>query len=71
MRRGNWVSIPRDLAPIFERLGIRDEHWLETVRHFGHWFKRAAGKGVSLWEAAIRSGKRWYHGQRQAKVAFT
>lgn len=71
LRRGKRGAIPRELASIFERLCIRDDHWLETVRHYGRWFKRAAGTGVSLSEAAVRSGKRWFQGQRQAKVAFT
>ncbi len=71
LRVGKRGSTPRDLSPILERLGINVELWLETVRHFGRWFKRAAGRGVSLAEYTELTGKRWHHGQVVAKVAFT
>jgi hypothetical protein len=62
--------IPSHFAPILERLGINVEGWIETVQHFGRWFKRAAGRRDSLAELAHRSGRRWFHGQRAATIAF-
>jgi len=51
-------------------LGLNGECWLETVRQFGRWFKRAAGGRESLADAAMRCGRRWFQGQFAAKIAF-
>ncbi len=56
LRAGSRGMIPDPLAPILERLGVNGDGWLETVRHFGRWFKRAAGRGDSLVALAMRSG---------------
>jgi REP element-mobilizing transposase RayT len=70
LRAGSRGTIPGRLSPILERLGLNDECWLETVSNFGRWFKRAAGGRNSLASAALRSGRRWFQGQRVAKTAF-
>jgi hypothetical protein len=62
--------IPDHLAPILERLAVDGEGWVETVRNFGRWFKRAVGRADSLGSAALRTGRRWFQGQRAARVAF-
>jgi hypothetical protein len=67
---GSRGTIPGRLSPILERLGLNGECWLETVRNFGRWFKRAAGGRIPLAAAALRSGRRWFQGQRVAKAAF-
>jgi hypothetical protein len=41
-------TIPAHLAPILERLHLKDDRWIETVRQFGRWFKRAVGRRDSL-----------------------
>ncbi len=58
--------------PTFSRtvLRLHGECWLETVRHFGRWFKRAAGGRESLAIAAMRCGRRWFQGQSAARIAF-
>ncbi len=66
-RRG---TITGELSTILDRLGLNGECWLETVRHFGRWFKRAAGGRESLAAAAMRCGRRWFQGQCAAKMAF-
>lgn len=71
LREGKRGAIPSDLAPILERLQIRAENWIDTVTHFGRWFKRAAGRGASLTAAAAAIGRRWFQGVRQATTAFT
>jgi hypothetical protein len=70
LRAGSRATIPGRLSPILDRLGLSGESWLETVRHFGRWFKRAAGGRESLADAAMRCGRRWFQGQRAAKIAF-
>ena len=70
LRAGSRGTIPGPLSPILDRLGQSGECWLETVRHFGRWFKRAAGGRDSLAAAAMRCGRRWFQGQCAAKIAF-
>src|SRR5271155_703309 len=62
--------IPAELAPILDRLGVESDRWLDTIRHFGRWFKRAAGRRDSLTAMAAQSGRSWFQGQRAAAIAF-
>jgi hypothetical protein len=70
LRAGSHGAIPAGLSPILSRLGLNGECWLETVSNFGRWFKRAAGGRISLAAEAVRSGRRWFQGQRVAETAF-
>jgi REP element-mobilizing transposase RayT len=70
LRAGSRGTIPTRLSPILDGLGLNSECWLETVLHFGRWFKRAAGGRDSLAAAALRCGRRWFQGQRAATIAF-
>ena len=70
LRAESRGAIPGRLSPILDRLGLNGECWLETVRHFGRWFKRAAGGRESLAAAAMRCGRHWFQGQCAAKIAF-
>jgi hypothetical protein len=70
LRAGKRGVIPRNLAPILDRLAINSGGWIETVRNFGRWFQRAVGRADSLTSAALRTDRRWYQGQRAAVVAF-
>lgn len=63
-------TIPGSLAPILERLGIKIDVWVESVRRFGGWFKMAAGRGRSLRDLAARRGNAWLQGQSGASFAF-
>ena len=64
-------SIPAELAPILDRLQIHGELWVDTVLHFGRWFRRAAGRSSSLLDEAARHGRRWLHGTAASRTAFT
>jgi len=55
-RRG---AIPHELRPILERLGVRDESWVDCVNNFGRWFHRAAGRVSLLADAEARAGIRF------------
>ncbi len=70
IREGKSGSIPRGLKPILERLGLNSETWVDLVANFGRWFKRAVGRGVSMAAEAERTDRRWFHGQKNARVAF-
>ncbi len=63
--------IPAELGTILERLGIKGTCWVETVRHFGRWFKRAVGRRDSLAALAVRARRSWFQGQRAAAVVFS
>jgi REP element-mobilizing transposase RayT len=70
IRGASRGTIPAHFAPILERLHLKDDRWIETVRQFGRWFKRAVGRRASLKILAEQTGRRWFHGQRAAGVAF-
>jgi REP element-mobilizing transposase RayT len=70
IRAASRATIPAHFAPILERLHLKDGRWIETVRQFGRWFKRAVGRRESLKTLAEQTGRRWFHGQRAAAVAF-
>lgn len=70
LRADKRGSIPDNLAPIMERLGLDRSHWVETVRGFGRMFKQAAGRSSSLVDAAARRSRRWFQGKAAARAAF-
>jgi len=59
LRADKRGSIPQELAPILERLGIDAGHWCDLVRRFGRLFKRAAGHAASIRHEAHRRGQNW------------
>ena len=70
IRAASRGTIPAHLEPILERLHLKDDRWIETVGQFGRWFKRVVGRRDSLTALAEQTGRRWFHGQRAAAVAF-
>ena len=58
--------IPKDIAPILEKLGIRADRWLDLASRFGNLFKRAAGSSISITAEANRRGQGWMQGPGQA-----
>ena len=45
---GKNLTIPADLSPILDRLGLTSEAWLKLTSRFGRLFRRVAGKNESL-----------------------
>ncbi len=64
-------SIPEDLAPLFERLGIHGEVWVDLVANFGRWFRTAVGRVESLARESARRGRQFLHGASHCRAAFT
>ena len=56
-------TIPAQIGPILERLGVIGEGWVETMRRFGRRFKTVAGRRASLVALAVRRAKAWLQGQ--------
>jgi hypothetical protein len=70
LRAASRGTIPADLAPILDRLGIIGDGWVETVRQLGRWFKTAVGRPDALAALAARRGKAWLQGSGAAALAF-
>ena len=49
-------SIPRHLKPIFTRLGITSELWVDCIIHFHKWFRSSVGKLESMQADAKHQG---------------
>ena len=60
-------SIPEDLAPIVERLGIVAEELVDTIREFPERFRRLAGTVEQFRKRAAQAGRRWFQGACTAR----
>ena len=71
-QEGKRGSIPENLAPILERLGIEGSMWCDLVwqyaKYFGH--SRAAGHPSSLKKEAQNNNLAWIRGQSSAAICF-
>jgi REP element-mobilizing transposase RayT len=57
IRHDKRGAIPSDLRPILERLHVVGDVWIDHVKHFGRWFRRAVGRASTLSKASsLRSG---------------
>jgi hypothetical protein len=63
-------SIPKELAPILDRLSVDADMWLSSVKHFGRWLHRTARPVEHLVRAAAAAGKRWFQGLAHSRAAF-
>jgi hypothetical protein len=63
-------SIPADLAPIFERLRINGELWVDAICNFSRWFKAAVGRAEKLAEEASRAGRQFIQGTSRCRAVF-
>ena len=70
VRQDKGGTIPAELAPILERLGVVPEEFVETVKTFSRRFPRLAGPVAQLAARAKELGRRWLHGVRHAARVF-
>jgi len=63
-------AIPAELAPILERIQVSKTCWIDLVAGFGHWFRRAVGRPLSMASECERSGRKWLQGISRARQAF-
>ena len=59
-------SIPSEIAPILERLGLVSDGWVTMVTEFGRLFRGNAGKPTSLRDSATQQNR-----QRVPSIANT
>jgi len=63
-------SISEYLAPSLQRLNIRPEHWLESIRDFDKLFGKSIGCHANLIQRARRNQREWIRGVRRCAQAF-
>jgi putative transposase len=63
-------SIPKNLAPIFERINMSSGDWLTAVKNASHAYGLAKGPMDRLKEYAERIGRQWIRGQSYCKVFY-
>ncbi len=71
-RDGKKGSIPQDLAPILERIGIDGSMWCDLVWRYSKYFgkSKAVGSPGKLQAEARQRGVAYIRGQRQCKDCF-
>ena len=70
LRHGKRGAIPKSLAPILDRLSIREETMVDTLDHFYELFGHVVGQPADLEKAAAEMGVRWLKGQRASRQLF-
>ena len=70
IRRGKRGSIPAEFEPIFERLGLSGELWVECVAKFHKWFRSNVGAPKVMQEDASQRGGNRAIGVRRSRRVF-
>ena len=70
IKQGKRGSIPREIAPILQRLKVNDSQWVDGVEHYGKRFYRVVGLIRHVVKERIKQGKCWFKGQRAAKLLY-
>ena len=55
-------AIPAHIQPIFQRMGLNHEEWLEIVQNFGRRYRLAAGAVDRLQQFGRSLGRYWLQG---------
>ena len=55
-------AIPAHIQPIFQRMGLNQDEWLEMVQHFGRRYRLAVGAVERLQHFGQRLGRYWLQG---------
>ena len=63
-------AMPENLQPLFERLGVSAELWVDCVVNFRRWFRSSVGRPKSMEAAAEAKGHRRAIGVSSARRAF-
>ena len=71
IRAGKRNAIPSELAPILQRLHVREATWIEAVEEFDKQAGRVVGRASQMIEAARRAGRRWFRGVRHCARIFS
>jgi len=55
-------TIPAHIQPIFQRMGLNQDEWMEMVQHFGRRYRLAAGAVERFQRFGQRLGRYWLQG---------
>lgn len=55
-------TIPTHIQPILQRLGVKSEHWSDSVQHYGRRFYLMSGSVEKFRQLSERLNKSWLHG---------
>ena len=70
IRSGKRGAMLQNLAPLFERLGISTELWVDCVVNFRKWFRSSVGRPKSMQSAAETRGQNRAISISSARKAF-
>ena len=70
IRSGKRGAMSKDLEPLFERLGISTELWVDCVLNFRKWFRSSVGRPGSMEASASARGHNRAIGVSSSRKAF-
>ncbi|SEH05626.1 transposase [Candidatus Venteria ishoeyi] len=70
IRDGKRGAIPAHIYPILQRLEINQDNWVDGVQHYGSHFYKVVGIMRHLLEETERQGRKWFKGQRAARLLY-
>ena len=70
VRSGKRGAMPQNLEPLFERLGISTELWVDCVVNFRKWFRSSVGRPKAMEAAAEFRGHNRPISIRSARKVF-
>ena len=70
VRRDKAGSIPFTLAPIFDRLQLDADRWVDTVKQMPDLLRSAMGRSECITTEARRTDRQWIKGVRMARDRF-
>lgn len=70
IKAGKRGSIPANLKPILERIGVDPDQFLESVDKYPQWFRRFIGNTDDFFGRAKEIGRRSLHGVSHARRIF-
>lgn len=63
-------SIPSNIQPILEKLGVEPRNWVNNTQYFGQRFSKVLGPIERIRELASRLDQKWLAGITQAKAFY-
>lgn len=67
LRAGKRGAIATQLPPILERTGLKPDHWVNEMRHYGRWYYRAVGSAQALQRYCEHLGQQWLKGSAKLR----
>ena len=62
VREDKQGAIPGHIQPILQRLGVKEDNWVNNTQHFGSRFRRALGRINQIRKLAMLTNQHWING---------